>query len=207
MIKVTAETLEKALIFAINAHKGQVRKGNGRPYILHPISVMARIFDNKKSENMYLLACAAVLHDCVEDTDVTINDIKLEFGEDISAIVDELTLDKEKYATIGKKEYLAKEVNSMSPYALAIKLCDRLDNVCDMKDMSDSFRSNYVPETWYILNKLDRDLTPSHKNLIEQIKAELGKYEKYNVPSVEVIKNKIGKLEVYENGKLTGSQG
>ena len=196
LIEMTAELLEDAMIFAIEAHRGQRRKGvdaNGikRPYIMHPFSVMSRIFANKVSKNMYMLAIACLIHDYIEDCCETKEDkikglliITEKFGPHVSALVDELTLDKEKYKTIGKKEYLSQHINIMSPYALAIKLCDRLDNICDMKDMDDNFRYKYVPETWYIINRLDRHLTTSHKNLIEQIKTELGKYEKYNVTEV-----------------------
>lgn len=176
-MKSTAETLEKALIFAITAHKGQVRKGNGRPYILHPISVMSRIFANKESKNMYMLACAAILHDCIEDTEVTLEDIIKEFGPQVAAIVDELTLDKSQYEAIGKKEYLAQELNIMSSYALAIKLCDRLENVCDMKDMDEKFQQYYTKQTRYILSKLNRHLSETHKNLIKQIEGECSKYD------------------------------
>ena len=179
MSEITAETLEKALVFAINAHKGQVRKGNGRPYILHPISVMSRIFANKESKNMYMLACAAALNDCIEDADdIKLDDIRREFGDNIADIVDELTSDKEKCKLIGKKEYLLQKLNMMSSYALAIKLCDRLDNICDMKDMDDAFKHRYVLETNYILDNLDRHLSKTHINLIEQIKTELRTYEK-----------------------------
>ena len=199
LIEMTAELLEDAMIFAIEAHRGQRRKGvdvNGikRPYIMHPLSVMSRIFANKVSKNMYMLAIACLIHDYIEDCCETREDkikglllITEKFGPHVAALVDELTLDKEQYKLIGKKEYLAQELNHMSTYALGIKLCDRLDNICDMKDMNDNFRYKYVPETWYIINKLDRHLTASHKSLIEQIKDELGKYEKYNV----VIEGKI----------------
>lgn len=212
LIPITAELLEDALIFFIEAHKGQRRKGtdihgNKRPYILHPISVMQRIFANKVSKNMYMLAIAALGHDYIEDCCETKEDkikglllITQKFGPQVAAIVDELTLDKEQYALIGKKEYLAHELNLMSSYAFSIKLCDRLDNVCDMKDMGDVFRAKYVPETWYILNKLDRHLSDSQKSLIEQIKAELGKYEKYNV-----VVNENSKTEIYKDGTLLGS--
>ena len=215
LIEITPELFEDAMIYAIQKHRGQRRKGNKRPYILHPISVMSRIFANKVSKNMYMLAIAALLHDVIEDCYETkeerlegLLEIARLFGPQVAAIVDELTLDKEQYALIGKKEYLAHELNLMSSYAFSIKLCDRLDNVCDMKDMGDVFRAKYVPETWYILNKLDRHLSDSQKSLIEQIKAELGKYEKYNVIEVEVVKNsKNDKSEIYENGKLTGFKG
>lgn len=176
---ITADTFEKAILFAIKAHKGQVRKGDGRPYILHPISVMQRISAIKQSENIYLLGAAAILHDTVEDCGVTLEEIAREFGYHVAAIVSELTLDKANYETIGKAEYLARELYGMSSYALAIKLCDRLDNICDMKYMKKEFIVRYIDETYYILERVMlRKLTKTHKKLIKMILKEMKKYSK-----------------------------
>ena len=212
MMKITIETFEKAIIFAVNAHSGQLRKGVDStgfslPYIMHPFSVMKRIFDNKESKNMYMLACAAILHDTVEDVEwVTLDLIYKEFGPHIAALVSELTLDKSQYELIGKKEYLAHELNIMSPYALAIKLCDRLENVCDMETVDQAFRDKYIPETWYILPKLNRVLSSSHKKLIQQIKGKLqsyntdGAYDEYVIVEETVVKNAINS----NNGTVYG---
>lgn len=177
-MEITLETFERAAIFAVNAHSGQTRKGGDkRPYICHPFSVMLRIFNNKASKNMYLLACAALLHDTVEDVEwVTIEVIFKEFGPQIASLVAELTLDKSQYEKIGKKEYLAQELNVMSSYALAIKLCDRLDNCSDLDTMDEDFRKYYIKQTRYILSKLDRHLSPTHKRLIKQINDMLDSY-------------------------------
>lgn len=175
--EINSSVLEKAILFAVKAHQGQTRKGDGRPYILHPLSVMQRIDKNKKSSNRYLLAVAAILHDTVEDCGVTLQQIAEEFGYQVAALVDELTLDKSKYVAIGKKEYLAQELYGMSSYALAIKLCDRLDNLEDMESMSPSFQTKYKEETLYILDRIkDRKLTKTHRSLIKQINKVLNKY-------------------------------
>lgn len=183
-IELNAELFEDAMIYAIEKHRGQKRKGSGLPYIMHPFGVMRRIFENKKSKNMYLLAISCLAHDILEDCydtaeerAVGLYEIMVKFGPQVASIVDELTLDKDKYATIGKKEYLAAELNIMSSYALAIKLCDRLENVCDMIDMDSKFQKYYVAQTRYIISKLDRHLSPTHKNLIAQIEDECSKYE------------------------------
>jgi len=183
-IELNAELFEDAMVYAINKHRGQRRKGSGLPYVMHPFAVMRRIFANKQSKNMYLLGIAAICHDIIEDCYDTpeeralgLLEITKLFGPQVASIVDELTLDKDKYATIGKKEYLAAELNIMSSYALAIKLCDRLENVCDMIDMDSKFQKYYVAQTRYIISKLDRHLSPTHKNLIAQIEDECSKYE------------------------------
>jgi GTP pyrophosphokinase len=170
-------TLERAILFSVKAHTGQTRKGDGRPYILHPLSVMFRVDKNKKSTNRYLLAVAAILHDTVEDCGITLQQIAEEFGYQVAALVDELTLNKAKYESIGKKEYLAQELYGMSSYALTIKLCDRLDNLEDMESMSESFQQKYKEETLYILNHIKtRKFTGTHRKLIKQINKVLSKY-------------------------------
>lgn len=171
---ITAETFEKAILFAVKAHQGQRRKGDGRPYILHPMSVMHTLYGIKESKNIYLLATAAILHDCVEDCGVKLSTIAKLFGHSVASLVEELTLDKSKYETIGKTEYLCQEVLKMSSYALCIKLCDRLDNVRDMKKMSESFRLKYRAETREILNRLkQRKVTKTHAKLIKLIEKEI----------------------------------
>ena len=173
---ITADILGKAILFATNKHEGQYRKGDKRPYIMHPMSVMQRIYAIKKSSNLYLLGAAAILHDVVEDCGVTIEEIAKHFGYHVAALVSELTLDKEKYELLGKKEYLAQELVKMSSYALCIKLCDRLDNVSDMESMSQEFRERYKDETLYMMKQLHLNrpkLTKTHKALIKQILKKL----------------------------------
>jgi (p)ppGpp synthase/HD superfamily hydrolase len=184
---ITSDVLEKAILFAVKAHEGQKRKGDKRPYIMHPLSVMWRIYHNKKSANMYLLAAAAILHDTVEDCGITIEQIAKEFGHHVAALVAELTLDKAQYTLIGKKEYLLQEMNKMSSYALAIKLCDRLDNVSDLKSTKKDFVIKYVEETEYILNNLNRTLSATHKRLIRQIHTQLRKIRKWAEMGLEIV--------------------
>lgn len=166
---ITAALLEEAIEFATICHKGQIRKGDKRPYILHPLSVMSRIYGAKRSSNMYLLMAAAVLHDVVEDCSIPLKVIIDKFGLAVATLVDELTLDKSQYEKVGKSEYLAAELNKMSSYALAIKLCDRLDNLEDMASMSDDFRLYYTEQTKFMISSLDRKLSGTHKRLIKQI--------------------------------------
>ncbi len=128
----------------------------------------------KESKNMALLMTACLLHDTVEDCGVKLSSIAKHFGHSVASLVEELTLDKSKYETIGKTKYLCQEVVKMSSYALCIKLCDRLDNVRDMKKMSESFRNKYRAETHEILEALKtRKLTKTHTKLIKLIEKEI----------------------------------
>jgi guanosine-3',5'-bis(diphosphate) 3'-pyrophosphohydrolase len=171
---IDAKVFEQAIVFAVASHKGQARKGDGRPYILHPLSVMNRLYSVKKSKNVFLLGAACVLHDVVEDCGVTLREIADIFGYHVASLVQELTLDKEKYETIGKREYLAQEMMKMSSYALCIKLCDSLDNVSDLLTMGNSFRVRYTEETLYLMRRIkERKLTKTHKKLRKKILRKL----------------------------------
>ena len=77
--------IEQALIFAARAHAGQKRKSSEVPYIVHPVAVMLLLMEH--GEHDPELLTAALLHDTVEDTGVTLDQIRSEFGEGVAAIV------------------------------------------------------------------------------------------------------------------------
>ncbi|MBR1887672.1 MAG: HD domain-containing protein, partial [Bacteroidales bacterium] len=80
--------VEKAFEFANNAHRN-VRRRSGEPYMLHPIAVARIVVDNIGLG--YKSIAAALLHDVVEDTDYTVEDLRAEFGDKIASLVDGLT--------------------------------------------------------------------------------------------------------------------
>lgn len=178
---VTPETFERVLEFAIKAHKGQRRKGDKRPYILHPIAVMSLILQLKDdSTNIYLLGSAALLHDTVEDCGVTLAEIAKEFDYEIAALVKELTSDQILIEIMGKTAYLSKKVVEMSSYALTLKLADRYHNVYDMQKMSAEFKEKYIEQTITIINYLQANrprISVTQDEIIQMIKAECRKYE------------------------------
>lgn len=168
-----------ALKYATKAHKGQFRS-DGSAYIKHPERVANFVRRFKKSHNLDALISAALLHDTIEDTDTTHEDLEKMFGGLIASLVKELTSDEEKVKEMGKTEYLAQKLSSMSSWALAIKLADRLDNIQDITTAkTPAWRRKYKKETEDILNRLERDreLTPSHKKIIRAIRDKLSEVE------------------------------
>ena len=78
------DLLEKSIAFALRAHEGQVRKKSGTPFILHPmeaVTIASTLTDDRE------VLAAVMLHDTVEDTDVTLDDIRREFGERVALLV------------------------------------------------------------------------------------------------------------------------
>jgi myo-inositol-1(or 4)-monophosphatase len=176
------ELFNKALIFATQTHNTRKRKGDKRPYILHPISVAKRIFDNG-FDKPYLKAIVAILHDVVEDEfednmEEGFRIVGEMFGEEVLSLLKELTLNKAKYEELGKDEYLLQELTHMSSDGLDIKLCDRLDNVEEMDNMKPDFQIYYAKHTRFILENLKRELTPKQSNLFIQILEVVSRFER-----------------------------
>lgn len=169
------EAINKAREYAEKQHKGAYRKFAGEPYVEHPKRVAKFVKKFKRSHKLDDLISAALLHDTIEDTDTTEEDLEKMFGGLVSSLVKELSSDKEEIEKIGKKEYLAKKMTGMSSWGLVIKLADRLDNVSDLKDASEKFREKYSKETKYILNQLEknRELTKTQNKIMREIKKKL----------------------------------
>ena len=81
---LNTELLDRAIVFAVKAHAGTERRGKGFPYIVHPMEAMAIVATMTTDQEVL---AAAALHDTVEDTDVTIEDLRLEFGDRIASLV------------------------------------------------------------------------------------------------------------------------
>ena len=78
------ELLDRAIVFAVRAHAGTERRGKGFPYIVHPMEAMEIVATMTRDQE---LLAAAALHDTVEDTDVTIEQIRAEFGDRVASLV------------------------------------------------------------------------------------------------------------------------
>ena len=168
---------DKALEFAREKHKGQMRKNNTPvEYITHPINVanLVKKYANNK-ENIDDLVSSAYLHDTLEDTNTTYKELICNFGNLISNLVKELTNNDVLKKEMGKTKYLSMKMANMSENALIIKLCDRLDNVSSLYDTNKAFIDKYLRETISILNYIinNRNLNTIHLNIINDINKEV----------------------------------
>ena len=155
----------KAIKFAEDKHKGQVRRGTKLPYVTHPLKVADRIGQFKDSKNYEALLTAAILHDTLEDTDTDYDEIEREFGKLVASIVKELTSDDKIIKKVGKAQYLMTKMVKLSNYGLFLKLVDRLDNV------SDGPSKKYIKDTLMMMTYIEknRKLTPSQKKVVDAI--------------------------------------
>lgn len=160
--------LRRAFELAAEAHSTMRRK-SGEPYILHPIAV-AKICADEIGLGVRS-AVASLLHDTVEDTDVTLQDIEAEFGSEIARIVDGLTkisnvidANSSKQAENFKKILLTL---TDDPRVILIKLADRLNNMRTMESMKRESQLKISSETVYVFAPL------AHRLGLYTIKTEL----------------------------------
>ena len=125
------EQLLKALAFAAHKHRDQRRKDlEASPYINHPIA-LANILCNEGRVCDTRVICAALLHDTVEDTDTTAEELELEFGGEIRNIVMDVTDDKSLVKAVRKQRQI-EHAADICDRAKLVKLADKISNLRDM---------------------------------------------------------------------------
>lgn len=169
--------VEKALLFATNAHKGQVRKYTFEPYINHPIEVMG-IVQSVEPEYDAML-CAALLHDVQEDCGITNEQISSEFGSWVAALVDDLSdvSKPEDGNRAQRKEVDRKHTAQAFSEAKTIKLADLISNSKSICEHDKEFAKVYIKEKELLLGVLtegDPTLYAQAKDIVEKAKLELG---------------------------------
>ncbi len=135
-----------AYALAKEKHSHMTRKGSGLPYIIHPFRAALLLH----SLGDYQLVCAALLHDVVEDSDVTIEEIREQFGDEIAFLVDACTKDD-----LDGRDQITKVLDfaRKDPRALLVKLADRIDNMQDHPSlMSEQLRERYIMQGRQILD-------------------------------------------------------
>ncbi len=182
------ELIRKAHAFALRYHKGQTRV-SGEPYITHLLEV-AYLATKLKLDSSSIVT--ALLHDSVEDTDASLEQLETEFGKDVAQLVDGVTkLNQVQFSSSAEAqaENFRKMLLAMAKdiRVLLIKLCDRVHNMRTLEFLSESRRNRIAQETLDIYSPL------AHRLGIFWMKSELEdlclKYLKPNI--YETIKNQI----------------
>ena len=189
--------VRRAYQFAAEAHDGQTRK-SGDPYVTHPLAV-AQIIAELKLD--VASVCAGLLHDCVEDTTATVEQLGDIFGKEIAFLVDGVTkLGKLPYST--REEQQAENFRKMllamarDIRVILVKLCDRLDNMRSLNHLPPEKQERIAAETMQIYAPLANRLG------IQWVKIELEdlafKYiypDEYEQLAADVAKTRAERLE------------
>ena len=168
------ETVCRAYDFANQAHKN-VRRRSGEPYMLHPIAVAQIVVDDIGLG--YKSICAALLHDVVEDTDFTVDDLRDRFGDKVASLVDGLTKIKNVLENENKglsapslqAENFKRILLTLNddPRVVLIKLADRLHNCRTIEFMPEHKRDKILSETMFVFIPL------AHRLGLYSVKTEL----------------------------------
>ena len=164
--------VRRAYEVARKAHTGQTRD-EGTPYIVHPVRVAVSLIDELKIYSPKLI-CSALLHDVIEDSEITREEIRRLFNEEVAEIVWLLT----KFEGVSLREYLARIEAAAETGAPLVKLCDRLDNMRSVVDTpSVEKKRRYIRTTeefflplaartnQYLLRELERTLDEARSHL------------------------------------------
>ncbi|MBR9861176.1 bifunctional (p)ppGpp synthetase/guanosine-3',5'-bis(diphosphate) 3'-pyrophosphohydrolase [bacterium] len=187
--------IRKAFELAMDAHRDMRRK-SGEPYIYHPLAV-ARIAAEEINLGTTSIVCA-LLHDVVEDTDITLDEIREDFGPKVADIIDGLTkisgvFDTNSPQAENFRKMLLTLANDVR--VILIKLCDRLHNMRTLEHMSDKGQLKIASETVYMYAPL------AHRLGLYAIKTELEDLSlKYMEPVIyQEIKQKLNTTKEQRN--------
>jgi guanosine-3',5'-bis(diphosphate) 3'-pyrophosphohydrolase len=208
------DVVRRAYDFAAKAHEGQTRR-SGDPYVTHPLSVANLITELKLDVPS---VCAGLLHDCVEDTSATIEQLEELFGKKIAFLVDGVTkLGKLPWST--KEEQQAENFRKMllamarDIRVILVKLCDRLDNMRTLAHMPPEKQERIAAETmqiyapianrlgmaWVKVELEDLSFRYLHPGEYEQLAAEIQKSRAERAEYIATVEELISK-EMVANG-------
>ena len=192
------QMVEEAFYFAANAHSKQ-RRRSGEPYIYHPIAV-ATIAAEDIGLGRTSIVCA-LLHDVVEDTEFTLDDIRQQFGEKVAIVIDGLTkLDKVDDAESLQAENFKKIISTLNQdvRVVLIKLADRLHNMRTLSSMPPHKQLKIASETSYIYAPL------AYRLGLHAIKNELEDLSlKYRDPAIyDSIKRQMDNIRAEKTEQL-----
>jgi len=159
------DLLIQAITFATRKHHGQSRKDEAKtPYIFHPLGLVDVLVNVGKITDINII-CAALLHDTVEDTETTAEELTETFGAEISDIVMEVTDDK-SLSKVDRKQAQIDHAMHLSKEAKAVKLADK---ICNLGDVSGS------PPDWPLERR--QQYFDWAKNVIDGLRGEWSELE------------------------------
>ena len=180
----SSATLRRAFELAAQAHDGQTGSGGKWPYLRHPVRV-AEILHATGIGGSAL--AAALLHDVVEETALTVEDVENEFGPRIAALVAALTDDPSISDWVARKDALRSQVEAAGSEAVAIYVADKLANVRDMRRLYEERGEEAIDlhraptldlrvAAWRADSRMAEERTPQLE-LVDELVAELDAFD------------------------------
>lgn len=156
-----ARRLDRAIIFAVEHHSGQFRKGTTRPYIFHPLEAMQILHGMGADINLQI---AGVLHDTIEDTDATEADIRKLFGDDVAALVTAHSEDKSK--TWDERKTHA--IEELATADKRLKMLIMADKVSNLRSMAADF-TKVGASLWNRFNAPERKQSLYYNGIVDAL--------------------------------------
>jgi (p)ppGpp synthase/HD superfamily hydrolase len=174
------DVIEKALELASKFHEGQYRKNTDIPYITHPVTVGMMLLKKGYSEEV---VAAGVLHDTVEDTSLTLEEIKREFGSNIAEIVEGSSEPDKSLPWKARKEHTIEFLKTASEDIRAVVCADKLHNIRSIirdyeqvgEEVWSRFNAGKEQQKWYYTNVVDSLGAQSSFELLIELGKEVDK--------------------------------
>ncbi|MEC1523700.1 HD domain-containing protein [Neobacillus niacini] len=172
------DILEKALLAASKSHEGQYRKNTDIPYITHPVTVGFMLLEKGYSEE---IVAAGILHDTVEDTPLTLDEIKRDFGSNIAKIVEGSSEPDKSLPWKARKEHTIEFLKTASEDIRAVVCADKLHNIRsiirDYEQVGEEvwirFNAGKEQQRWYYTNVVDSLGVQSDFDLLTELRDEV----------------------------------
>lgn len=172
------DLIDKALQIASMAHEGQYRKNTKIPYISHPVAVGMILQEAGYKKEM---VAAGVLHDTVEDTDLSLEDIEREFGKDIALLVEGCSEPDKSLSWEERKQHTIDFLKNAPEEIRVVACADKLHNVRSIRldaeksgeQVWNRFRRGKEQQEWYYRNVIDSLGAASNFPLLKQLEMEV----------------------------------
>jgi (p)ppGpp synthase/HD superfamily hydrolase len=159
------QLIDRATEVAAKAHRNQVRKGTDIPYIAHPFAVGLMLAKAGCSDEV---VAAGILHDTVEDTDITLDDLRREFGENVASIVEGCSEPEKSHPWEERKRHTLAYLPTAPWEVKAVSCADKLHNLRSIGDALDAqgeaawsrFKRGRTEQEWYYRGLLAALCTP-----------------------------------------------
>lgn len=135
-MKANTDMIFDAIEYAARAHREHYRKGTRIPYIIHPISVAKVLIEYDCAEDIIV---AGILHDAVEDTEVTLEEIRSSFGEKVAALVAAVSEPDKSDTWENRKRHTLEQLRTAPMDVLLLSCADKLDNIRSIKEDYERF--------------------------------------------------------------------